>query len=207
LPQSNINQPDLQKAIRILKAGGVVAFPTDTVYGLGAAADNPAAIRRVFEIKQRPFTQALPLVLANAAQADTVAINIPEEARILMARFWPGALTLVLKKSARVPDVVTAGSGTVAVRVPNHVLSLALIRGVGIPLVGTSANIHGKPSPVTAEEVNAQLEGKVDYVIDGGRTPVGVESTIVDMTVSPPKILRHGAISSEEIEKALVSPG
>jgi L-threonylcarbamoyladenylate synthase len=206
LLHSKIDKSALQKAIDILKNGGVVAFPTDTVYGLGAAADNPAAIRRVFEIKQRPLNMALPLVLADSAQADTVAINIPEEARVLMAKFWPGALTLVLKKSARVPDILTAGSGTVAVRVPNHALSLALIGGAGVPLVGTSANVHGMPSPVTAEEVRAQLEGKVDYVIDGGRTPVGVESTIVDMTVSPPKILRHGAISREEIEKALVSP-
>ena len=190
-------------AVAILKNGGVVAFPTDTVYGLGAAVDNPAAIRRIFQIKNRPLSQPMPLLLADPVQAETVAFDIPDLAWEFMAEFWPGALTLVLKKAAWVPDVLTAGSPNVAQRVPDYAITISLIEGVGVPLVGTSANLHGRPAPSTADEVRQQLEGKVDFILDGGRVP-GVESTIIDLTVIPPRILREGAVSRAEIEKHLI---
>ena len=191
----------IKKAVAILKKGGVLAFPTDTVYGLGAMADNPAAIRRIFEIKKRPLSLALPLLLSEAEEVDNVAVTIPELARCLIARFWPGALTVILKKAAWVPDVLTAGSSNVAVRVPAHPVPVALVRGMEMALVGTSANIHGRPSPVTSTEVKEQLADSVDFIIDGGQTPGGIESTVIDVTVVPPRILRQGAISIREIEK------
>jgi len=194
---------ELAKAVAILKNGGVVAFPTDTIYGLGAPADNPAAVRRIFEVKERPLGQALPLLAADTAQATSVASVVPEAAKLLMARFWPGALTIVLPRAPWVPDVVTAGGPTVAVRVPNHPLTLSLIKAAGVPLVGTSANLHGCPNPVAAEDVRAQLGSRVDFILDGGRTPGGIESTIVDMSISPPKILRQGAIVKEDISQVI----
>lgn len=191
---------ELKQAAAIIKSGGVVAFPTDTVYGLGALADNPEAVRRVFEIKGRPLSQALPLLVINITQAMDTASRVSETAKILMARFWPGALTLVFPRATWVSDMVTAGGSTVAVRVPNHPLTIELIKAAGGPLVGTSANLHGYLSPVTAEEVREQLGNSVDLIIDGGRAPGGVESTIVDVSIHPPRILRQGMIKREDIE-------
>ena len=195
---------ELQQASDILKNGGVVAFPTDTVYGLGAMADNPVAIRRIFDIKERPLTQALPLLAADITQAESATYVVSEAARLLMLHFWPGALTLVLPRAAWIPEILTAGGATVAVRVPAHPLALALMKVAGGPLVGTSANLHGSPSPVTANDVRAQLKSRVDFIIDGGRAPVGIESTIVDMTTSPPRILRQGGVKREAIEQIIV---
>jgi L-threonylcarbamoyladenylate synthase len=192
---------ELAQAAVILKNGGVIAFPTDTVYGLGARADNMAAIRRVFEIKKRPLTQALPLLAADTAQATSVASSVSEAARHLMKCFWPGALTLVLPCAAWVPGLLTAGGTTIAVRVPAYHLTLALVQAAGGLLVGTSANIHGYPSPITADEVRAQLGDQVDLIIDGGGAPGGIESTIVDVSVSPPRILRQGMIKKRDIER------
>jgi len=194
---------ELARAADVLKNGGVVAFPTDTVYGLGARADNPAAVRRIFEIKERPLGQALPLLVSDAAQALSVAGDVSEVAQRLMVHFWPGALTLVMPCASWVPEVVTAGGSTIAVRVPAHLLTLHLIKAAGGPLIGTSANVHGRPSPVTAEEVWEQLGGRVDLVVNGGHTPDGVESTIVDVTVDPPRILRQGMITSEDIKSII----
>jgi L-threonylcarbamoyladenylate synthase len=191
----------IQEAATVLKKGGIIAFPTDTVYGLGAPANNPAGVRRIFEVKQRPLTQPLPLLLGNIGQADEAAIHIPDTARRLMNVFWPGALTIVLKKAAWIPSIITAGSDTIAVRVPDYALTLALIKSVGMPLVGTSANLSGRPSSKTALEVKTQLGDLVDYILDGGTSPLGKESTIVDSTVEPPRIIREGAISRQELEK------
>jgi L-threonylcarbamoyladenylate synthase len=191
----------VEQGIRILKSGGVIAYPTDTVYGLGARFDNAIAVERVFTVKNRPRNMALPLLLADVSQIDVLAVNIPESARRLASRFWPGALTMVLHKSTTVSDVITSGSDTVALRVPDHRVTLVLIKGVGVPIVGTSANLSGKPSPVTADEVRAQLNGTVDLIIDDGRSPVGKESTIVDLTGKEPVILREGAIPADEILK------
>lgn len=191
----------VERGISILKEGGIVAFPTDTVYGLGARADNRRAVERIYLIKERPRNMALPLLLADISQINEVASSVPEVAWVLARNFLPGALTIVLHKSDLVYDIVTGGAGTVGVRVPAHPVPIALIRGVGFPVVGTSANLSGRPSALSADEVRSQLGGKIDLVIDGGRCPGGKESTIVDVTGETPVILREGAISREELRQ------
>jgi len=190
-----------EQGVYTLKQGGVVAFPTDTVYGLGACARIVQAVGRIYQIKGRPRNMALPLLLARVSQIGEVAHPVPEVAWALARSFLPGALTLVLHKSSSVPDIIAAGGETVAVRVPNHPVPVMLIEGVGAPIVGTSANLSGKPSALTADEVYSQFGGKIDLVIDGGRCPGGKESTIVDVTGKTPIVLREGAISREEVEQ------
>ena len=194
-------QQQIKQGISVLKRGGVVAFPTDTVYGLGACAGDEQAVERVYELKKRSRDMALPLLLGNTAQIGTVAENVSPIAWLLIRRFLPGALTLVLPKSAALPDIITAGGGTVAVRIPAHPVPVALSEGIGAPIVGTSANLSGKPSALTADDVYSQFGDKIDLVIDGGRCPGGKESTIVDATGEPPVILREGAIAREELEQ------
>ena len=188
----------VEKGISILKRGGVVAFPTDTVYGLGVSIGIKQAVERVYRIKRRPNNRALPLILADLSQIDGVARSVPPLARLLAEKFWPGPLTLVLFKSDSVPDIVTGNSGTVAVRIPAHPIPVALARGLGMPLIGTSANLSGQPSALTAEEARAQLGDRVDLIIDG-ECPGGKESTIVDLTGETPVIRREGALSREEL--------
>jgi L-threonylcarbamoyladenylate synthase len=188
----------VEKGISILKRGGVVAFPTDTVYGLGASIGIKQAVERVYRIKGRPNNRALPLILADLSQIDGVARSVPPLARLLAEKFWPGPLTLVLFKSDSVPDIVTGNSETVAVRIPAHPIPVALARGVGMPIVGTSANLSGQPSALTTEEARAQLGDRVDLIIDG-ECPGGKESTIVDLTGETPVIRREGALSREEL--------
>lgn len=195
-------QKQVEQGISILKDGGIVAFPTDTVYGLGACVSLPRAVERVYQVKGRPSNMPLPLLLADKSQIEEVAEAVPPIARLLAEKFLPGGLTMVLFKSKAVPDTVTGGGKTVAIRIPAHPVPLALARGVGTPIVGTSANLSGKPSALTAEEVYAQLDGKVDLIIDGGRCPGGRESTIVDLTGKTPLVLREGAISREELKSA-----
>jgi L-threonylcarbamoyladenylate synthase len=190
-----------ERGISILRRGGLVAFPTDTVYGLGACASLAPAVERVYTVKQRPRSMELPLLLAHTAQLNEVACSVPEIAWRLAKNFLPGALTLVLYKSDFVPEVVTCGATTVAVRVPAHPVPVALIEGVGVPIVGTSANLSGQPSLLTADEVSARLGDRVDLVIDGGRCPGGRESTVVDVTGETPVVLREGAISVAELQR------
>jgi len=197
---SSDTQRQIEKGITILKRGGLVAFPTDTVYGLGAGMTLPQAVARVYAVKSRPQSMALPLLVANTAQISEVAQQIPSIAWRLIERFLPGALTIVLPRSDAVPPIVSGGGATVAVRIPAHPIPIALIEGLGTPIIGTSANLSGHPSPLTAEEVHSQLGDKVDLIIDGGRC-AGKESTIVDVTGETPIILRAGAISREEIEQ------
>ncbi|MBI4334783.1 MAG: threonylcarbamoyl-AMP synthase [Chloroflexi bacterium] len=192
----------LQEGVSILKQGGVIAFPTDTVYGLGAAINCPDGVQRVFAIKQRPADQALPVLLAGPEQIDEVATGITDTARRLARRFWPGALTLVLKKNPGVAAAVAGGGDTIGVRVPCHPVAVALVRGTGVPITGTSANLSGLSAGKTAAEVRDQIGSYVDYIIDAGPPPAGTESTIVDVTAEEPVILREGAISRSEIEKA-----
>jgi L-threonylcarbamoyladenylate synthase len=194
-------QQQVERGIAILRQGGVVAFPTDTVYGLGACANLAPAVERLYAVKQRLRDMALPLLLAHTSQISEVARLVPEIAWLLAGKFLPGALTLVLHKSSLVADIVTGGAATVAVRVPAHPVPLALIEGAGVPIVGTSANLSGQPSLLTAGEVCAQLGGKIDLVIDGGRCPGGRESTIVDLTAETPVILREGAIPVAELRQ------
>jgi len=192
----------VDRAIEILKAGGIVAFPTDTVYGLGGDAFNIEVAERIFRVKQRPCHLPLPVLLADSTQVASVVDSVSGIARFLMKHFWPGGLTLVLLKKDSLPDIITAGSNKVAIRIPDHVVPLTLIRGLGAPIIGTSANISDKPSPVTTEEVEQQLGSQVDLIIDMGKCPGGLESTIVDVTGETPVILRHGVIPEKEIKRA-----
>ena len=194
-------------AAKILAAGGLVAFPTDTVYGVGAHAFQPDAVERIYTAKIRPQDKAIPILLARADDLSLVAERIPEAAWLLAERFWPGGLTLVLPKKASVPGVVSAGGPTVAARVPDHPVPLALIADLGAPLAATSANLSGHPSPVTAVEVQAELGGRIELILNGGRCPGGVPSTVLDLTRYPPTILRAGAIAVEEIKTALAEKG
>jgi L-threonylcarbamoyladenylate synthase len=194
-------QQQVEQAITILKQGGIVACPTDTVYGVVAAINIEPAVERIYRIKGRPRSQALPILLADKSQISEVAKVVPLLARRLADKFWPGALTMVLLKSESVPDIVTGGGKTVAVRMANHPMPVAIIRGLGVPIVGTSANLSGHPSALTAEEVRAQIGDRVDMIIDGGRCPGGIESTIVDLSGEMPLILRKGATPLEEIEQ------
>lgn len=198
---SDISQ-QVSEGISLLKRGGIVAFPTDTVYGLGAAASSPQAVARVYEVKERSASMPLPLLLARVSQIEDVARSVTPLARLLAEKFLPGALTLVLPKSRSVPDIVTAGGTTVAVRIPAHPVPVALVEGLGAPILGTSANLSGRPSALTAGEVSSQLGSRVDLVIDGGRCPGGRESTIVDVTGGVPVVLRQGALSVGELVQA-----
>ncbi len=183
----------------MLRRGGLGAFPTETVYGLGAHALDPAAVRRVFEAKGRPSFDPLIVHLSESAGLDDVAASVPPLARELAARFWPGPLTLVLPKQPRVPPEVTAGLDTVAVRVPAHPVARALLRAAAIPIAAPSANQFSRPSPTLAAHVVDDLGGRIDIVLDAGPTPVGVESTVLDLTTDPPAILRPGGITWEPL--------
>lgn len=199
-PITDIRQ-QIEKGIIILRQGGLVAYPTDTVYGLGASMSLPQSVARIYEVKERPQSLPLPLLLADVSQIDEVAGEVPPSAWCFIHNFFPGALTLILPKAASVPAIVTGGGNSVAVRIPDHPVPVAIIKGLGVPIVGTSANISGRPSPLTAEEVYAQLGDKIDFIIDGGPCPVGKESTIVDVTGEIPVIRREGAISIEELRR------
>lgn len=189
----------IDRAAALLRAGAVVAFPTETVYGLGACAFDANAAARIFEIKNRPTFDPLIVHVDGEAMLESVVASIPDEARALMARFWPGPLTLVLKKTARVPSIVTSGLETVAVRMPAHPVARALLQSAQVPLAAPSANPFGYLSPTRAEHVARMLGDRVDLIVDGGATTHGVESTII-LLEPRPTLLRHGAIPVEEIE-------
>ena len=197
---SNVQQ-QVEEGISILGQGGIVAFPTDTVYGLGAQANIRRAVERIYMVKERPRNMAFPLLLADISQFGEVADSVPEVAWLLARKFLPGALTIVLHKSNSIPDIITGGGRTIGVRIPAHPVPVALIKGIGMPVVGTSANLSGKPSSLTADEVRSQFGDRVDLVIDGGRCLGGKESTIVDVTGETPVVLREGAISREELRQ------
>jgi L-threonylcarbamoyladenylate synthase len=200
----------IKEAVRILKEGGVVAYPTDTVYGLGASIDSAEAVEKIFLVKSRPRRMSLPLLVDNVSQIESLTANISPVARCLIEAFLPGAVTLVFSVSSRVPDYLRTPEGTIALRIPNHPVPIALISGIGTAIVGTSANLSGRPSPLTAREVNEQIGERVELIIDGGRC-AGTESTIIDVTKAVPVVLRRGAVSVSEIEKvcgiSLVSGG
>jgi len=195
----------MRKATAIIKSGGIIAFPTETVYGLGADAFNPLAVARIFEAKSRPLFDPLIVHIADLSQIGQVAVGIDKRAGRLAGRFWPGPLTLVLPRHERVPGIVTAGLDTVAVRMPDHLIALDLIRGSGTPIAAPSANRFGYISPTKAAHVLEQLGDRVDMIIDGGSCSVGVESTIIRLTDERNLILRHGGIPAEEIE-AVIGP-
>lgn len=195
----------LAQAAAVLRAGGLVAFPTDTVYGVGAHALLPDAVARLYTAKVRPEGKAIPLLLADAADIERVSRDLPPLAWRLIAAFWPGALTLVVPRSAWLPDIVTAGGPTVAVRLPDHPTPRALARALGAPLAATSANLSGQAEATTAAEVLAQLDGRIELLLDGGVCAGGVASTVLDLTVHPPAILRAGALDLAQLQRLLAA--
>jgi L-threonylcarbamoyladenylate synthase len=198
--------PDPEKvelAARKLREGGLVAFPTETVYGLGADALNPRAVLSLFEAKRRPLDNPPIVHVGEREEIHALTKEVPPEAEELVKRFWPGPLTLVLKKSPSVPSVTTCGLETIALRMPRHEVALALIRRSQTPVAAPSANLAGRPSPTRAEHVLQDLEGRIDLILDGGPTQVGVESTVLDLTVDPPQILRPGGTPPEALEEVL----
>ena len=192
----------LTEAVKILSRGGLVAFPTDTVYGLAAHPFRPGAVARLYAAKERPRDKPIALLLAAQDGLHEVARDIPEVVWPLVERFWPGGLTVVLWRKETIPDIVSAGGETVALRLPDHAVARHLIWESGVPLAASSANLSGRPDPVDAEEVRRYLSSRIDLLLDGGPCP-GVPSTVVDFTVSPPRLLREGAIPKEEMAKYL----
>ncbi len=191
-------QPDsIAAAVRILYEGGIVAFPTDTVYGVGAHAFVLDAVSKLYAVKIRPPDKAIPLLIAGVDILPQVARYIPPAAYELAERFWPGALSLVLRRSLTVSDEITAGGDTVAVRVPDHLVTQALLKALGAPLAATSANLSGQTPAINAEQVLAQLDGRIDLLLDGGDCPGGVASTVLDLTISPIRVLRPGPLLPE----------
>jgi L-threonylcarbamoyladenylate synthase len=193
----------IRAAADILRRGGLVALPTETVYGLGADAANPAAVRRIFTVKGRPADHPLIVHLAGADQLERWAVDVPAAAWRLAAEFWPGPLTLIVKRAPLVPDVVTGGQLTVGLRVPAHPVALALLREFAGGIAAPSANRFGRVSPTTAAHVAAELGDAVDMILDGGACEVGIESTIVDLSGPHPRVLRPGQLSREALARAL----
>lgn len=193
----------IDRAAELLRAGGLVAFPTETVYGLGAHALDPKAVRKIFAVKERPDWDPLIVHVRDLAMARPLMKRLLPQFELLVSRFWPGALTLVVEKAAQVPAEVTARRSTVALRMPWHPVAEALLAAVNLPIAAPSANRFGRPSPTRAEHVVEDLGDRVDLILDGGPTPMGVESTVLDLTQSPPAILRPGGVSREELQKVL----
>jgi L-threonylcarbamoyladenylate synthase len=184
----------LHDAAAVLRVGGLVAFPTETFYGLGAAALDPGAVRRIFEIKGRPDGKPVLVLVDSVAMLDAIALEIPPRARTLMAAHWPGALTLVFRARPELPAEVTAGTGTVGARLSSHAVARALVTALGQPITAPSANPSGATPPTTAAAVLAHFDDRLELLLDGGATPGGEPSTVLDVTVEPPRVVRAGAV-------------
>ena len=203
----SLEQDYIIKAANIIKSGGLVAFPTETVYGLGADALNPFACAKIFQAKNRPLEDPLIVHIADKQDLFKVAREIYKITLDLIDAFWPGPLTVILKKQERIPDIVTGGLDTIAVRMPNHKIALDLIKEAQTHIAAPSANLFGRPSPTIVQHVLEDLEGKIDLAIDGGSTDIGVESTIVDLTQDPFCVLRPGGIGIEELRRIIPQIG
>jgi L-threonylcarbamoyladenylate synthase len=199
----NPNPVQIQIAAQIIRKGGLVAFPTETVYGLGADALNPDAVLTLFEAKKRPLDNPPIIHIADLSEVFKLAHEVPKKAELIMKEFWPGPLTLIFKRSNIVPSVTVAGLDTVAIRMPKHKVALSLIGQSGCPIAAPSANLAGKPSPTTAKHVYQDLNGRIDAIIDGGSSSIGVESTVLDFTVDPPMVLRPGGTTFERLKQVL----
>ena len=200
-----MDQREIDRAAEIIRSGGLVAFPTETVYGLGANALDPAAVRRIFLAKGRPSSSPVIVHVDSEQMARSLVTAWPETAARLAARHWPGPLTLVLPKQSVIPDEVTAGLPTAGIRMPAHPVALALISAAGVPIAAPSANRFTELSPTSAAHVQASLGARVGMILDGGTTPVGIESTVLSLATDPPTLLRPGMITREEIE-SLIGP-
>ena len=198
-----ITDDDMTTAAEIIKSGGLVGVPTETVYGLAANGLDETAVMRLYEVKGRPEKKPISLLVSGMADTEQFCCDIPEEAYRLAEKFWPGPLTMILKKRDNVPSVVTAGGDTVGVRCPDHPKTLLIIERSGVPLAAPSANLSGQPSPKSAGDVLRVFDGRIEAVVDGGACTVGVESTIIDLTAQPPVILRQGGLARETIEQTL----
>lgn len=200
---SHLTYPQVREAAMWIRANEVVAFPTETVYGLGANAYSEAAVAKIFQAKGRPNDNPLIVHIANLEQLNKLVKEIPDHAQALMKAFWPGPLTIIFPKGEGIAENVTAGLSTVAVRMPDHPVALSLINEAKLPLAAPSANISGKPSPTTADHVYEDLNGKIIGIVDAGATGVGVESTVIDCTSAIPMILRPGGVTQEQLEKVI----
>jgi len=194
------NESIIARASKLISSGEIVAFPTETVYGLGANALDPLAISKIYQMKGRPSDNPLIVHVADMKTLRRLVNEISPRGMRIIKKFWPGPVTLVLKKSKIVPKITTGGLGTIAVRMPRNKIALALIKRSGFPIAAPSANISGRPSPTNASHVKDDLDGKVKLILDGGSTEIGIESTVIDMTLRTPVILRPGGISKESIE-------
>ena len=201
--QQRIVEEKIEMAANIIRTGGLLAIPTETVYGLGANALDPEAVRRIFEAKGRPQDNPLIIHVPSAQWLPRFCENVPPLAYTLARNFWPGPLTMILKRKSIVPDVTTAGLDSVGVRCPAHAVTQAIIRYAGVPIAAPSANTSGRPSCTTAEDVMEDMSGKIEGIVDGGPCTVGVESTIVDLTVMPPRLLRPGGLPLEDLQRVL----
>ena len=199
----NPDPAKIQLAAEIIQRGGLVAFPTETVYGLGADALNSEAVLALFEAKKRPLDNPPIVHVADPAEVNRLVVEVPKKAELLMEKFWPGPLTLIFKRSSLVPRVTVADLDTVAIRMPKHKVALELIRQSRCPIAAPSANLAGKPSPTTAQHVFEDLNGRIDAIIDGGPTNIGVESTVVDLSIDPPMLLRPGGTPFEALKNIL----
>ena len=193
----------IEEAAGVIREGSLVAFPTDTVYGLGADAFNEEAVERIFKVKRRSKDKPLSILVSSFAEIETLVEEILPQALVLAGCFWPGALTLVFKAGLKVPALLTSGSNKVGIRIPDNKIALALIEAGGTPLIGSSANLSGHPEPLGAEEVGRDLAGEIELIIDGGKVKLGRPSTVIDISNSPPQILRRGIISRTGIEEIL----
>lgn len=204
--QTKVLQPteeNIKLCAHALENGELVSFPTETVYALGALATDAEAVKRVFEVKGRPLDRALIVAVSDKSEISSVVKRIPEKAQTLIDRFMPGALTLLFDRAPCIPDIVTSGGESVAVRIPDNEIALKLIRLAGGPVVVPSANTSEKPSPTLAEHVKSDLDGKIEYILDGGPSEIGIESTIIDARAEPPVILRVGGVTKEQIESVI----
>lgn len=197
-----ITEDSIAQAADILKSGGIVAFPTDTVYGLGAVCTDDSAVRKLFDAKGRDEGKPLSILVSDISEVGLLALEVPEKAKRLMEKYWPGALTVILKKRPEISERISAGKETIGIRMPDLPAAVQLIRKAGHPLAAPSANTSGKRSSVTAEDVKEDLLGKVEMILDGGACPVGVSSTVVDLTGDEPVILREGVITKTMIDEA-----
>ncbi|HJB56541.1 MAG TPA: threonylcarbamoyl-AMP synthase [Candidatus Flavonifractor intestinipullorum] len=194
---------EADRAAEILKAGGLLGIPTETVYGLGANGLDPEAVARIFAAKGRPQDNPLILHIPSADWLERYCLDIPNGAYALARRFWPGPLTMILKRRSVVPDVVTAGLDTVGMRCPAHPVCRAILTAAGVPVAAPSGNTSGRPSPTNMADMLEDMDGKIEGIVDGGPCSVGVESTIVDLTVTPPRLLRPGGVTLEELRDVL----
>lgn len=201
IDKDNIEDKLFNKAVEVIKTGGVVAFPTETVYGLGANGLDTEAVKKIFQAKGRPADNPLILHIYDIAQVNLLTEEIPPLAVECMKKFWPGPLTMIFRKDHIVPDIVSGGLETVAIRMPEHPIALELIKRSNTVIAAPSANISGKPSPTSADHVRADLSGKIEVVIDGGTTGVGLESTVIDLSTDTPTILRPGGVTFEQLRE------